>query len=372
MKIAIQGCTHGDLDLIYKHLDIIEKKRKITIDLLICCGDFQAVRNQDDLKSMACPKKYAAMKDFHDYYSGRKTAPVLTLFIGGNHEAANHLWQLPYGGWVANNIYYMGYAGVLNFQGIRIAGTSGIFSSKAYDKGHFEYPPFNEDTKRSFYYTRHIDIARLKAMVGKPIDICLSHDWPSNIQLHGNVEEIYQQKPQLRKEPLEKFLPGNDGAEVLLHHLKPNYWFSGHHHCKFSATVKHADGRKTEFLALGKCDSGANNFLDVIDVAETSNKNGLCYDIDWLAVLKATDSIVQTSCKEKTYNAYKNIESDQKFCSPEQILTASKEMNELLHKESKTSICNVLPLLEDSVERALNQTKLFCEKFGLTNPCDCY
>lgn len=42
------------------------------------------------------------------YYSGEKKAPVLTVFIGGNHEASNHLQELPYGGWVAPNIYYLG------------------------------------------------------------------------------------------------------------------------------------------------------------------------------------------------------------------------------------------------------------------------
>lgn len=42
------------------------------------------------------------------YYSGEKKAPVLTIFIGGNHEASNHLQELPYGGWVAPSIYYLG------------------------------------------------------------------------------------------------------------------------------------------------------------------------------------------------------------------------------------------------------------------------
>jgi len=35
------------------------------------------------------------------YYSGELVAPVLTIFIGGNHEASNYLQELPYGGWVA-------------------------------------------------------------------------------------------------------------------------------------------------------------------------------------------------------------------------------------------------------------------------------
>ncbi len=52
--------------------------------------------------------------------------------VGGNHEAANHLWELHYGGWVAPNIYYLGAAGVVNFAGVRIAGLSGIFNGNHY------------------------------------------------------------------------------------------------------------------------------------------------------------------------------------------------------------------------------------------------
>jgi hypothetical protein len=35
------------------------------------------------------------MNTFYKYYSGEKVAPVTTLFIGGNHEASSHLWELP-------------------------------------------------------------------------------------------------------------------------------------------------------------------------------------------------------------------------------------------------------------------------------------
>jgi hypothetical protein len=36
--------------------------------------------------------------------------------VGGNHEASNYLQELPYGGWVAPNIYYLGYAGLNPYQ----------------------------------------------------------------------------------------------------------------------------------------------------------------------------------------------------------------------------------------------------------------
>ncbi len=41
MQIAVEGCCHGDLDKIYATLQAMEVAENRTIDLLICCGDFQ-------------------------------------------------------------------------------------------------------------------------------------------------------------------------------------------------------------------------------------------------------------------------------------------------------------------------------------------
>lgn len=41
MQIAVEGCCHGDLDKIYATLQAMEIKEGRSIDLLICCGDFQ-------------------------------------------------------------------------------------------------------------------------------------------------------------------------------------------------------------------------------------------------------------------------------------------------------------------------------------------
>lgn len=110
---------------------------------------------------MAVPDKYKQIGTFHKYYSGKCIAPVLTIFIGGNHEASNYAqelyvttrktknfflltYQRPYGGWVAKNIYYMGYASVLNFGGLRIAGLSGIYNKHHYQQGIFFGFPTNK------------------------------------------------------------------------------------------------------------------------------------------------------------------------------------------------------------------------------------
>lgn len=72
--------------------------RQEKIELLVLCGDVQCVRCQEDLNSMAVPKKYQMMNTFHEYVVGIKKAPVMTIFIGGNHEASNFLQDLPFGG----------------------------------------------------------------------------------------------------------------------------------------------------------------------------------------------------------------------------------------------------------------------------------
>ena len=43
---------------------------------------------------MAVPQKYKQLGQFYKYYIGETIAPLLTIVIGGNHEASNYLWEL--------------------------------------------------------------------------------------------------------------------------------------------------------------------------------------------------------------------------------------------------------------------------------------
>lgn len=294
MKIAVEGCAHGELERIYDLIEAIQIREKIKIDLLICCGDFQSTRNLDDLQCMAVPKKHLDICTFYKYYSGEKVAPVLTIFIGGNHEASNYLQELPYGGWVAPNIYYLGYAGVININGIRIGGISGIYKGHDYLKGRFEFSPFNESTKRSVYHVRQIDVFRLKQLTPK-VDILLSHDWPRGVTNFGNNKQLIRFKPAFKEEIDENKL-GSPPCEDLLMTLKPPYWFSAHLHCKFSALVPHEDGKCTKFLALDKC-LPKRRFLQLLDMdcedtQASETKFQLCYDLEWLTILYLTNHLI--------------------------------------------------------------------------------
>ncbi len=299
--VAVQGCSHGELDSIYEALeshrrgggrmgriedhhdvdvnvdvdaenssnnDTTKRNSNNNIDVLLCCGDVQTLRNAHDFHSLAVPPKYKTMGDFHAYYSGQKIAPILTIMIGGNHEASNYLQELHYGGWVAPNIYYLGAAGVVNLckkrieengnvvvSMLRIAGISGIYKDNHYLLGRYEMPPYDNNSLRSVYHTREVDVKRMRSLSladsssssslsalspspGRTLDIMITHDWPRGIAHHGNVTQLLQQKPFFRQE-VERNELGSPAHEDLLYTLKPRYWFAAHLHVKFEALVRH-------------------------------------------------------------------------------------------------------------------------------------
>lgn len=53
LQIAVEGCCHGDLDKIYGTLQAMEAKEGRSIDLLICCGDFQVGRMAAEVQPAA-------------------------------------------------------------------------------------------------------------------------------------------------------------------------------------------------------------------------------------------------------------------------------------------------------------------------------
>lgn len=185
------------------------------LDFLIICGDFQvgpelfeepysneeptietlqAVRNSLDLNCMSIPHAHRQLGDFHKYYSGASTAPVLTIIIGGNHKASNYFFELYYGGWLAPNIYYLGAANVIRYGPYRIAGLSGIFKNSSYRKPHGERLTYSRDEIRTIYHVREYDVRKL-LQIRTQVDIGLSHDWPAGIEMFGDFESLFATNP---------------------------------------------------------------------------------------------------------------------------------------------------------------------------------
>lgn len=234
-NVAAVGCCHGQIDTIYHTIN----KRYKNVDLVLINGDFQAMRTEQDLNCMACPPKYRAMGEFKEYYYGRKKAPILTVIVGGNHEASSYFYELRYGGWLAPNIYYIGNAGVLSIdEKLRLAGISGIYDPHHYNMEHFEKPPYDNSTMRSAYHIRKCDVQRLMLLKNTPIDVMMSHDWPCGITKYGNEAQLLRFKPFFKTD-IQKGKLGSKPAMEMLQQLKPANWFSAHLHCRFTAEVHH-------------------------------------------------------------------------------------------------------------------------------------
>lgn len=303
MKVCVIGCVHGEIDDLYAAVRETEERMGAKVDVVLCCGDFQAVRNLADLQTMACPDKYKSMNTFYKYYSGERRAPVLTIFVGGNHEASNHLQELPYGGWVAENIYYLGIAGCVRLtSSVTVCGLSGIYDKRDLHKGRFELAPYDRSSERSIYHTRQFDANRLFLLPSaKPVRFFLSHDWPVNVVPKGTArtEQLLRKKPFFR-EDVDKGELGSPVLRDLLCKLRPSYWFSAHLHVKFATEVVEEQDedlcleeeeedrpRTTKFLALDKIVKG-RDFLQILDLPEVTEPVELQYDLDWLAIVKAT------------------------------------------------------------------------------------
>ncbi|KAG6896541.1 hypothetical protein C0992_007537 [Termitomyces sp. T32_za158] len=191
---------------------------------------------------MAAPEKYKEIKDFHKYYSGASQAPILTIVIGGNHEASNYLWELYHGGWLAPNIYFLGYAGSVIVNGLRISGVSGIYKKHDFHLGYYEKSPYDHRAQRSIYHVREYCIRKL-SLLPQP-DIFISHDWPQSIEHYGDLRGLLRHKRYFKAD-IDAGCLGSPPLMGLLKTLKPKWWFSAHLHTRFEATVPHDDSART-------------------------------------------------------------------------------------------------------------------------------
>lgn len=285
VRLAIEGCGHGTLHAIYASIEESCKHRGWPgIDLLIIGGDFQSVRNAHDLNCVSMPPKYREMCDFHEYYSGQRVAPYLTVFVGGNHEASNYLMELYYGGWVAPNIYYMGAANVLQLGPLRIAGLSGIWKGFDYRKPHHERLPYNESDLKSIYHVRELDVRKL-LQIRSQVDIGISHDWPQGVEWKGNFRKLFKVKKFFEDDARSGKL-GSVAAKQVLERLRPPHWFSAHLHCKYAAVVAHEKNEGAQKLLPNTNGSATKdeNEIDLDDDATEqpapSNKNTDEIDLD--------------------------------------------------------------------------------------------
>ena len=282
INIIITGCIHGCLDKLYKDITEYSISNNIKIDLVLCTGDFECIRTENDLQFLSCPEKYRIMGDFNKYYKGIVQAPYLTIFIGGNHEASNYLEQNYYGGWVAPNLYYLGRSGLINVKGIRIGGISGIFNKYDYFRGNYEKSEEDiKGNKKSIFHLREYEIAKLSHVKNK-IDIFMTHDWPTNLVSDEDKEMVFKKKPHFKND-INKGILGSFPGEFLLKFLQPKYFICGHMHFYYSNKIN-----ETRIYAFDKC-LNKRHYFGLIKVEKSIismdiNSNNIYMDPEWMAI----------------------------------------------------------------------------------------
>uniref|UniRef100_A0A6G1S3T7 Lariat debranching enzyme n=1 Tax=Aceria tosichella TaxID=561515 RepID=A0A6G1S3T7_9ACAR len=336
MKVAVFGCLHGQLNDMFNAVQSHENQNNTKIDLIIVCGDCQTIRHQDDLQCLAVPNKYKRLGDFHEYYSGKKKVPQLTIFVGGNHEASNYLMGLPYGGWVCDNFYYLGFASVINYRGLRIGGISGIYNSRNCNRGRYERLPLDDESMRSIYHTRRLDVFRLSLLSNRinqnkanRLDVFMSHDWPARIYEHGDLPQLLRFKPHFREDVNSRNGLGSPLTQPLISKLKPCRWFAAHLHCKFQARVQHNESTATDFLSLNKIEQG-RNFVEYLDLTPCSQSDNSCqdelyYDEEWLTIIRKT---INLEYKSSNNVPCPSFDDDSAYVPTEEEINETREMME--------------------------------------------
>lgn len=227
MRIAVVGDLHGHWVELRDHL--LRIHAETPLDLVLQVGDAQPTSDELDLSFMPVPERHRALGSFNQLAG---SWPIPTWFIAGNHEPFNRLESMPQGGTILQNLNYMGRTSSRAVRGLRIAGLSGIFSSRFYETPREPWPFHVSKVKQASYFRR----MELQELAGTPRpDILLVHEWPTQMEA-GRTPTWPGHWSKVGCEPLGD----------LVSRLKPRFVFCGHMHV---AAKVHWQG--TTIVALG-------------------------------------------------------------------------------------------------------------------------
>jgi len=208
VNLAVYGDIHGNVDLMYNHAISLSD-----IDVVLQVGDFTPIRRDEDFAHYFAPRRHDLPGDFVDYFEGKKEAPFLTLFIGGNHEPWGVLAEHKDGGFLVPNIFYLGRSGVVDVRGVRIAGLTGL-----YDPNHYRLP-LSTDCSDSWKYYREDEVKKLE---GEEFDILLLHDWAKPLSQMEVLQGQGLDAVSRQSIPTPTF--------NLIERVQPELVFMGHEH----------------------------------------------------------------------------------------------------------------------------------------------
>lgn len=177
---------------------------------------------------------------------------------------------------------------------------------------------------------------------------------------------------------------GSKPLTEVLDAIRPSYWFAAHLHCKYAAIVPHYElgsGEivgETKFLALGKCLPNMQ-FLQVLNIATISTDDDedpaqqLSHDLEWLAILRATNHLMSTSSGRTSWPADLKIEINND--DREKVLQMMNGDLRVSAEQFCRTACEYRGSAEDADHNVpqpraiLNpQTIAFCKALGIVDP----
>ncbi|EPY2271283.1 metallophosphoesterase family protein [Clostridium sporogenes] len=218
--IYITGDTHfpNDIEKL-NELNFPECKNLTKDDYVIICGDFGAIWNNS--------KQELYWREL------LQNKPWTTLFIDGNHENFDLLYQFPVEEWhggkvhkINNSIYHLMRGQVFNINGLKFWTMGGATSTDKENRikniswWEEEIPNSNEMTEGLDNLKKH----------NNEVDYILTHTCSSSIL--QDITEIYgfQPKPE---ENLNKYL------KIIEEKFKFKKWYFGHFHEDIKIDEKH-------------------------------------------------------------------------------------------------------------------------------------
>jgi len=241
---ASVGDVHGHMHALVRLLARWEREHEAALRFVLQVGDFEPHRSEADLATMAAPARYRQLGDFPDFHRGKADFPWPVYFIGGNHEPYGFLDELPDGGPVAANCFYLGRAGAVELSGLKVAGLSGIYRDDCFTAPR---PPISEIARQSnkaYIYFTEAEVAQV--LDYGAADILLLHDWPA-----GLLTDAAETPHSLRHDPT-----GNEYARLVVEALQPQLVFCGHLHHRRRRRVVWPSGKQTDLYGLASIAQG--------------------------------------------------------------------------------------------------------------------
>ena len=161
--------------------------------MILQVGDAEPLRSEAEIAQVPGPAKYRKLGDFVDVVAGDVVMPAPTFFIAGNHEPFAALdadgGLIEGQGALAPGVTYLGRAGAVTINGLRIGFLSGIYGEATFRRSR-ENTLEHRIGKHAAHYTAQ-EYERALAAVRPGVDVLITHDWPSGIaQTTGHLGEV--------------------------------------------------------------------------------------------------------------------------------------------------------------------------------------